>query len=122
MTTTTSLGNALVDRLMAQDWDGAGALLSPTVEFRGLTPKKVFELDNRDDVISQYRRWFEAGTLDRMDGFEDGAIEQRLRMRYRVYWTNAESEPYSFEQTVYYEADEGGITWIELMCSGHIPS
>ena len=105
---------------MAADWDAAARLLAPEVEFRGLTPKKFFELSSREAVIDQYRKWFEAGTLDRVEGFEDGAVEQRLRMRYRVFWTNAEAQPFSFEQTVYYEADDRGITWISLMCSGHV--
>jgi hypothetical protein len=119
--TSTTLGHALLDRLMAADWDGAGALLSADVQFRAITPRKFFELESRSDVIAAFRNWFLAGWRDGVDGVEDGAVEGRARLRYRVRWTDAYGQPFVFEQQVYYEADDSGITWIELMCSGHIP-
>ncbi len=121
MTTTTSLGNELLDRLTAKDWNGVTAMLAPNVHFRGVTPKKFLEFDDRAEVVEQYRKWYDA-QIDGVEDFEDGAIEQRRRMRYSVYWTNEEAQKMVFEQAVYYESDDTGITWIELMCSGHLPA
>lgn len=118
--TDTTMGRALVDRLMAGDFDGAGALLSPDITFRAVTPRKFLEFGSRDDVVAAFKNWFKAGWREGLEGFEDGECENRLRMRYRVLWSDEYSERFAFEQHVYYECDDSGITWLELMCSGHL--
>ncbi len=119
--TTTSVGHALIEELMAGDWDAAASLLSPDVQFRAVTPGNFFELAGRSDVLAQLRRWFTQGWRDSLDGFEDGAVEGRTGMRYQVRWSDEYSRRFVFEQQVYYEVDARGVTWIELMCSGHVP-
>lgn len=117
---TTTYGETLIDRLMAGDSDGALAVLSPDATFRGITPRKFIEATGRDEIVATFNNWFRAGWREGLESFEDGAVEGRDRMRYRVRWSDAYAQRFVFEQQVYYEADDTGITWLELMCSGHM--
>lgn len=117
---THTIGEALVDRLMAGDASGAAALLSPDVQFRAVTPKKFFELAGRDDVMAAFDRWFRAGWREALESFAADAVGPRQHMTYRVRWSDEYCRRFVFEQHVYYEADGSGITWVELLCSGHI--
>ncbi len=119
--TTTSIGAALIERLMAGDSTGATALLSPAAQFRAITPRKFIELSGNADIIATLNNWFRAGWREGLESFEDGSVEGRQRMRYRVRWSDDYGQRFVFEQQVYYEADGSGITWLELMCSGYMP-
>lgn len=120
-TTTTSIGEAFIDRLMVGDARSATALLAPAAQFRAVTPRKFIEQTGPDAIVATFNNWFKAGWREGLESFEDGAVEGRDRMRYRVRWSNEYGQRFVFEQHVYYEADDRGITWIELMCSGHMP-
>ncbi|MDP1794752.1 MAG: hypothetical protein Q8K63_11530 [Acidimicrobiales bacterium] len=119
--TTTTIGAALIDRLMAGDGSSAAALLAPNAQFRAITPRKFIEQSGPEAIVATFNNWFRAGWREDLETFEDGAVEGRERMRYRVRWSDDYGQRFVFEQQVYYEADGSGITWIELMCSGHMP-
>lgn len=119
--TETTIGHDLLTRLMAGDAKGAKALLAPNVHFRGVTPGRFIEFNDNEAAVEMFNKWFKAGWREAIESFEDGECYGRRSMTYRVRWSDEYYQRFVFEQHVYYEADGSGITWLELICSGHRP-
>ena len=118
---TTTAGEEFIRKIMRGDSNGAAALLAPDVHLRGVTPRRLIELNDRDAAMAMFDLWFGQGWRDGLDGFSDTEVLGRRAMTYRVRWSNAYGQRFAFEQHVYYETTDNGITWIELVCSGHRP-
>lgn len=119
--TATSIGHDLITRLMAGDSNGAADLLAPNVHVRGVTPGRFLDIADRDSAIKAFNNWFKAGWREGLECFENGETYGRTSMTYRVRWSDAYGQRFVFEQHVYYETNDEGISWLELMCSGHRP-
>ena len=77
MTTAESgAASALVDAIVAQDFACAVALPHPEIDFRAMTPNRVWEAEGRAGVAAVLREWFAArlrsGTrrADRLDALD----------------------------------------------------
>jgi ketosteroid isomerase-like protein len=117
-----TLGRAFVDALGRKDFDEIFALLQPDIDFRGLTPGRVWEASNAravvDDVV---RQWFEeSDELEELVSTESDSFADRQRVSYRFIGRN-EDGPFVVEQQAYYTQRDGRIDWMRVLCSGFRP-
>jgi hypothetical protein len=115
-----SLGRRFADALGRKDFDAVAALLDPEIDFRGLTPNRVWEASGAqavvDEVLSQ---WFEdSDEVDRIDSIETSSVADRDRVAYRFSGHNPDG-PFVVEQQAYFAEQEGRITWMRVLCSGY---
>jgi hypothetical protein len=118
-----NVGERFATALLARDWDGVKAVLDPAIEFRGLTPNRLWEAKTADDLVDQvFSRWYEC----KDDAYEvldisTGEVADRQRVVYRYRLRDSDGE-YVAEQTAYFDADAGRITKLRILCSGPVPS
>ncbi len=112
------LGEQLIRAAAANDFEAAAALLAPDVEFRGLTPGRMFEAGDRDAFVAILEAWF-APVRD-LETVEGGIVVDRPSVRYRVRIAEG-GEQFVFEQNAYYDVADGLISKLHLVCSGDRP-
>ncbi len=121
-TQTTSLGEAFARALSRKDFDEVTRLLHPEVDFRGLTPGRMWEAaDSRSVVEDVLKVWFEpSDELEHLVCTQTDAFADRARVGYRLEGHNADG-PFVVEQQAYYAERDGRIGWMRVMCSGFRP-
>ncbi len=111
--------NAFVDAVVARDFAEAQRLLHPEVDFRGMTPNRIWEAEGPADVESALRMWLDnpARDVERVDAIETGEIQDTVRTGWLVHGTGADG-PFVFEQQVYARERDGRVDWLRVMCTG----
>jgi hypothetical protein len=120
--TSASLGAAFATELAAKDFDAIRAMLHPEVDFRGLTPSRVWEASGPDEVVGTVlRQWFEdSDEILELLKLESDAFADRERVGYRFRVRNPEGL-FEVEQQVYIGELDGRIGWMRSVCSGFRP-
>ena len=118
-----TVGRDFAHALAGKDFDRAGELLDPAIDFRALTPNRTWEASSASDVVSGVlRRWFEdSDEIDELAGLESGAVGDRGRVAYCFRGHNAKG-PFVVEQQAYFSVREGRIAWMRVLCSGFRPA
>ena len=121
-TQTTSLGEAFAVALSRKDFDEVARLLHPQVDFRGLTPGRMWEASDARSVVEDVLQlWFEpSDELERLVSTDTDAFADRERVGYRLEGRNLDG-PFVVEQQAYYEERDGRIGWMRVVCSGFRP-
>jgi hypothetical protein len=119
---SASLGPAFASALAVKDFDRIRDLLHPEVDFRGLTPSRVWEGKDPEAVVSgTLRQWFEdSDEILELLHLESGAFADRERVGYRFLVRNPEGL-FEVEQQVYIGERDGRIGWMRSVCSGFRP-
>ena len=114
---TEALGERLIRAAAAKDFLGAGSLLAPDVEFRALTPQKLFEAHSREAVLGVLR------LVSPADAMRPRGRQCRRPPRRSLPDSLASDEEgrFVFEQQAYDDVADGQITRIHLVCSGDRP-
>ena len=116
---TSTLGRRYVEALAARDRDGLTAVLHPDVDFRGMTPNRVWEAADPGAVLEiVLGSWFDAS--DRVDEIvlvESDAFADREQLRFRLTGHNADG-PFVVEQQAYLSERDDRIGWMRVVCSG----
>ncbi len=114
--------DGFVEAILARDFTRASGLLHRDVDFRAMTPTRVWEADGSSGVEEVLRAWFEHPERDvqRVEPIEPGSVEDTLRVGWRVYGKNADG-PIVYEQQAYVREHDGQIVWLRVMCSGPRP-
>lgn len=121
MTSTTTLAGAFGRAVADKDHDRVRALLHPQVDFRGMTPRKVWEADGPEDVIAALRLWFgDSDVIEGVEVLETDAFADRERVGYRFRIRNGDGL-HLVEQQAYIGERDGQIGWLRIMCSGYRP-
>jgi hypothetical protein len=123
MTTAASgVAVALVDAIVARDVARATALLHPEVDFRAMTPNRVWEADGPAGVEAVLRGWFEDPDEDveGIEATETIPIEDTIRVGWLVHISDADG-PHVFEQQAYVRERDEQVGWLRVICSGWIP-
>ena len=121
-TVASSAAAAFAEAILARDFVRATALLHPEIDFRAMTPNRVWEAENPAGVEDVLREWL----VDPDDDVEDisatdpAVIENTTRVGWLVRMRDAEG-PQIFEQQAYVRERDGQIGWMRVMCSGAIP-
>ena len=120
-TAQSSVADAFVDAIIARDFPGAGALLHPEIDFRAMTPSRIWEATGPDDVVAAFTHWF--GDDDHVEGVESvetDAFADRQRVGYRLRVRRADGV-HLVEQQAYLSERDGRIGWLRVLCSGYRP-
>jgi hypothetical protein len=122
ITTAPGVATALTEAIVAQDLQAAVALLDPEIDFRAMTPNRIWEAQDPAGVEGVLREWFEDPDED-VHGVEATApvpIQGTVRVGWLVHISDADG-PHVFEQQAYVRERDGRIAWMRVICSGWIP-
>lgn len=117
-----TVGHQLASALAAKDFARCGELLDPAVDFRGMTPNRVWEASEPRAVVEEILpAWLEpTDHVDELLAVEAASFADCERVAYSVRGHNDDG-PFMFEQQAYYTERDGRIDWIRLLCSGFRP-
>ncbi|MEA2421635.1 MAG: hypothetical protein QOF55_734 [Thermoleophilaceae bacterium] len=123
MSEPSTLGADFARALAAKDFGRIADLLHPEIDFRGLTPRRIWEAGDGDAVIAGVlREWFdESDEIEALERLETDAFADRERVGYRFTVNNPEGR-FTVEQQAYLSARDGRIGWMRVLCSGYRPT
>src|SRR4029077_20745641 len=118
-----SVTSGFVDAILLRDFSRARSLLHPDIDFRAMTPNRVWEADGPAGVEEVLRAWFEHTDRDveRVDPPEPASVEGTLRVGWRVHGSDADG-PFIYEQQAFVREEDGQVVWLRVMCSGPRPA
>ena len=116
-----TLGEAFAQAVAAKDGRRIRELLHPHIDFRGMTPGRVWEAPGVEGVVDALSLWFGDGDeILGMPAFEVDSFADRERVGYRFHVRNLDGE-HLVEQQAYLSERDGQIGWLRIMCSGYRP-
>jgi len=118
----SGLANALTDAIVARDVSRAVALLHPEINFRAMTPNKIWEASSPAEVEAVFRTWLEDPDeeLESIEATQPVALLSTVRTGWLVHISDSRG-PHLFEQQAYVRERDGQIAWMRVICSGWIP-
>ena len=119
---SASLGSSFAAALALKDFDRIRDLLHPEIDFRGLTPRKFWEAEDPEAVVSgALRQWFEdSDEILELLHVETGTVAGRGRVGFRFLIRNPEGL-FEVEQQAFIGERDGRIGWMRTLCSGYRP-
>ncbi len=118
---TEPLATTFARAVAAKDLNQVRALLHPQIDFRGMTPGRVWEADGPDDVLVAIGTWFDdRDVVEGIESIETDSFADRERVGYRLRVRNDDGL-HLVEQQVYLSPREGRIGWLRIMCAGYRP-
>jgi hypothetical protein len=119
----TTLGPAFARALAVKDAARLRDLMHPEIDFRGMTPNRVWEAADPDAVIAVlFGSWFgEADEIQALERVESDTFADRQRVGYRLSVTNQDGR-FLVEQQAYLSPRDGRIGWMRVLCSGFRPA
>jgi hypothetical protein len=118
---TDSLAAAFARGVAAKDDAALRGLLHPEIEFRAMTPGRMWEADAPEDVLVTIGTWFDEGdVIEAVEEIDTGSFADRQRVGYRLRIRNADGL-HLVEQQAYLSEREGQIGWLRILCSGYRP-
>jgi hypothetical protein len=120
----SELGESFARAFAAKDFDRVREVLAPEVDFRGMTPNRIWEESKPDAIVDDVlRKWLEDDEIVRkIESIDTGDVGDRHSVRYRFHVDLPGEVPHVFEQQAYYELTDGRISWLRVMCSGTRPA
>jgi hypothetical protein len=121
-TQTDTLGAAFAQALAAKDTGALVELMHPEIDFRAMTPRRIWEGDDPATIVAEvFWHWFEdSDEIDSVEHVETDAFAGRERVGYRFRVRNPEGT-FLVEQQAYLSERDGRIGWMRVMCSGYCP-
>jgi hypothetical protein len=118
-TVRQDVGRAFAEALGRKDFSAVKELLDGQIDFRGLTPRRVWEASDPDRVVEDIlKHWFEdSDDLEEIVAIETDAFANSRRVSYRFRGHNPDG-PFVVEQQAYYAETDGRISWMRVLCSG----
>jgi len=118
---TEPLAESFARAVAAKDMAGVRDLLHPEVDFRGMTPGRVWDSAGPDDVLVALGTWFDADdVVESVESLETDSFADRERVGYRLRVRNKDGL-HLVEQQAYLTEREGRIGWLRIMCAGYRP-
>jgi hypothetical protein len=116
------LGERFVAALATRDTDALIGLLSPDVDFRGMTPGRFWEASAPDSVLAILYQWFEpTDVVEEVVDVVNSSVVDRHCIDYRFRVRNPDGL-HEVEQRAYYDGDgDGRIALMRVICSGFRP-
>lgn len=112
------VASGFLDAFSRRDYDGIAAMFAENGRLRGLVPPGLREADGRDAIAERFRIWNDdLEDWELLESETDG-LADIVKLRWRVASTDSELGRTVYEQTAYAEIGEGGIVWMNLVCSG----
>ena len=122
MEETITAGTEFARALAEKDFERIRALMDPQIDFRAMTPRRVWEAGTPDELIGTVlRQWFEdSDDIEALERLDADAFADRARVGYRFRVRNQDGE-FLVEQQAYLEVRDGRISWMRVLCSGYRP-
>lgn len=119
---SASLGSSFAAALALKDFDRIRELLHPEIDFRGLTPRRVWDAEDGEALVSGVlREWFEdSDEILELLHVETAVVADRERVGYRFLVRNPEGL-FEVEQQAFIGERDGRIGWMRTLCSGFRP-
>ena len=119
---STALGE-FVGALVARDFDRARSQLHEEIDFRAMTPNRIWEADGPGGVEDVLRNWLadpeeEIESVAVVD--QSGGAGDTERTGWLVHG-RGEDGPFVYEQQAYARERDGKIGWLRVMCTGQRP-
>lgn len=117
------IGEDFARAVAAKDVGAMTALLATDVDFKGLTPGRVWEASGPKDVASVFfDNWFEpSDTIEALVDVTAGDdVADTQHVSYRLNLLNDEGEQVA-EQQAYFRTTDGRISHLRVLCSGFRP-
>jgi hypothetical protein len=118
------LGHRFATALASKDAGTLASLFADEVDFRGLTPGRVWEAQTPAAVVGDVilGTWFgPADVVEWIESVDTGVVADRCRLGYRLKVSNPEGR-WVVEQQAYLGLAAGKITWMRVVCSGYRPA
>jgi hypothetical protein len=116
-----SLGEQFAQAVAAKDNGAVLELLHADLDFRAMTPNRIWEAEQAQDVIDALNYWFEDGdTVEQVVHLDTDQFADRERVGYRLRISNADGV-YLVDQQAYLSERDGKISWLRIMCAGSRP-
>lgn len=96
-------------------------LLHPEVDFRAMTPGRVWEANVASAVVDDIilSKWFDTtDVIESIEGIETDTVADRSRVGYRFRVNNADGA-FLVEQQAYFDVEGDRISWVRILCSGY---
>jgi hypothetical protein len=121
--TPASATSGFLDAVLARDFSRVRDVLHPSINFRAMTPSRVWEASDPAGVEEVLRAWFEHPDreVERVDPTEPASVEDTQRVGWRVSGNDANG-PFVYEQQAYLREDDSQVVWLRIMCSGPRPA
>jgi hypothetical protein len=119
----SDLAHRFAAALAARDAAGLRSLFGSEVDFRALTPGRVWEAETPEAVINDVilGSWFEpSDVIQRIESVQHGLVGTRNRIGYRLRVQNP-AGMFIVEQQAFCDQTDGLITWLRVLCSGFFP-
>ena len=123
-TSASILAHRFAAALAAKDAAALRSLFAGEVDFRALTPGRVWDAPTPDAVIDEVilGSWFEPGdVIKRIESVQHGQVGTRIKIGYRLRVESA-GQTYTVEQQAFCDLSDGKITWLRVLCSGFVPA
>jgi hypothetical protein len=120
--TQSGLGAAFAEAFAAKDFARIAELVHPEVDFRGLTPRRVWEASSPSQLVEEIlRQWLEdSDVVEELVAVESDVVADTERVGYRLRGHNDDG-PFVVEQQAYLRERDGRIGWMRVVCSGFRP-
>lgn len=116
-----ALAQAWAAAVAAKDWAAVAGLVADDIDFRGMTPGRIWEASDPDGVVDILGQWFEpTDHVEAVDAVETDAFADRQRSGYRLQVRNGDGL-HLVEQQAYLGERDGRIAWARVVCSGFRP-
>ena len=111
-----------VDAILAQDFSRIQNLMDEDIDFRAMTPSRVWEAEGPAEVREVLRGWFEhpEREVESVESVESSSVADTLNVGWRVQGQGADG-PFLYEQQAYVREQNGHIVWLRIMCTGPRP-
>jgi hypothetical protein len=119
----SGLAHRFTAALAARDAAALRSLFGREVDFRALTPGRVWEASTPDALVDDVilGSWFEPGdVIQRIESVQHGQVGTRTRIGYRLRVQNP-GGTFTVEQQAFLDLAGGKITWLRVLCSGFVP-
>jgi hypothetical protein len=117
------LGENFAMAIAAKDEAALRAVLSDTIDFQALTPRRHWQAATSTEVAREIilSSWFGGARIDELCSLTTGQVAGREHVAYRLR-VRSGGDDYLVEQQAYYSrADDGRIGWMRILCSGYMP-
>jgi hypothetical protein len=118
---TGSLGEQFAHAVAAKDDAAVLQLLHPELDFRAMTPSRIWEAGEPKDVVAILAAWFgDRGTVEQVVQLDTDRFADRERVGYRLRFRDGDAVQL-VEQQAYLSERDGKIGWLRIMCTGFRP-
>jgi hypothetical protein len=116
------VGREFVRALSAKEGASIASLLDPRIDFRGLTPGSEWRAESPDEVLDiLLGSWFEpTDHIREVLEVQTRNVADRNHLLYRLRVENDDGMSL-VEQQGYFDAPDGRITRMSLICAGYRP-